>query len=37
MGAGHLAAPLTPQVPKLISLGVPDLKVYDALLTGGVK
>ena len=32
-----LAAPLTPQVPELISLAVPDLKVYDALLTGGVR
>jgi hypothetical protein len=32
-----LAAPLTPQVPKLLSLGVPDLKVYDALLAGGVR
>jgi len=32
-----LAAPLTPQVPKLISLGAPDLRVYDALLAGGVR
>jgi len=32
-----LAAPLTPQVPQLLSLGVPDLKVYDALLAGGVR
>jgi len=32
-----LASPLTPQVPELISLGIPDLKVYDALLTGGVR
>jgi len=32
-----LAAPSTPQVPQLISPGVPDLKVYDALITGGVR
>jgi len=32
-----LAAPSTPQVPKLVSLRVPDLRVYDALLTGGVR
>jgi len=32
-----LAAPSTPQVPKLVSPGVPDLKVYDALLTGGLR
>jgi len=32
-----LAAPSTPQVPELVSLRVPDLRVYDALLTGGVR
>ncbi len=32
-----LAAPMVPQVPYLISLGAPDLKVYDALLVGGVR
>ena len=31
-----LAAPLTPRVPQL-SLGVPDLSIYDALLAGGVR
>ena len=29
-----LTAPVTPTVPILISLGAPDLKVYDALLAG---
>jgi hypothetical protein len=29
-----LAAPVMPQVPELTSLGVVDLKVYDALLVG---
>ena len=33
----ELAAPLTPRVPQLASLGVPDLRVYDALLKGGVR
>lgn len=32
-----LAAPSTPRVPQLVSPGVPDLKVYDALLAGGVR
>ncbi|MDD5083036.1 MAG: IS21 family transposase [Dehalococcoidales bacterium] len=32
-----LAAPVTPQIPFLISLTAPDLKVYDALLAGGVR
>lgn len=32
-----LAAPLPPQMPALASLGTPDLKVYDALLVGGVR
>jgi hypothetical protein len=32
-----LAAPVVPQVPRLTLLGVPDLKVYDALLVGGVR
>jgi len=32
-----LAAPSTPQVPELVALRVPDLRVYDALLTGGVR
>ena len=32
-----LAGPPTPRVPELVSPGVPDLKVYDALLTGGVR
>ena len=33
-GVRDLAAPVMPQVPQLASLGVPDLKVYDALLQG---
>ena len=33
----ELAAPATPQVPQLDSLSAPDLKVYDALLAGGVR
>jgi hypothetical protein len=46
MEAGHpfgfldvrdLAAPVTPQIPCLISLAAPDLKVYDALLAGGIR
>jgi len=32
----ELTEPVTPSFPKL-SLGVPDLKVYDALLVGGVR
>ncbi len=32
----ELVAPPTPQVPHLDSLSDPDLKVYDALLVGGV-
>jgi len=32
-----LAAPVVPEVPQLTSLGVPDLRVYDALLTGGMR
>lgn len=32
----ELVAPLTPSIPEL-SLGVPDLSVYDALLAGGVR
>lgn len=31
-----LAAPVMPRVPQLASLGTPDLKIYDALLVGGV-
>ena len=32
-----LAAPVAPQLPRLALLGVPDLKVYDALLVGGIR
>jgi len=32
-----LAAPVVPLVPRLTLLGVPDLKVYDALLVGGIR
>ncbi len=32
----ELVAPPSPEVPRLDSLSAPDLKVYDALLVGGV-
>jgi transposase InsO family protein len=32
-----LAAPVVPLIPRLTLLGVPDLKVYDALLAGGIR
>ena len=32
-----LAAPVVPLAPRLTLLGVQDLKVYDALLVGGVR
>jgi hypothetical protein len=32
----ELVAPPSPQVPRLDSLSAPDLKVYDALLVGGM-
>jgi hypothetical protein len=32
-----LAAPAAPQVPQLATLGAPDLRIYDALLVGGLR